>query len=115
MRGTEALGDITRVQNVVAVGPGGFGVGVLGEGAGDEETGAGEGIFTIGIRGGVEVGIMGGDRGVLAQGVLSVNCVSIGDGEVGVVVLEESRDILRGGGVGGEVGAFVIVVAVVGS
>ena len=62
----------------------------------------------------MEVCIVGCDGRVLAERVLRVDGVGVCGGELGIVVLEEDGDVLWGGGVDGEVGAFILVVAMVG-
>ena len=62
----------------------------------------------------MEVCVVCGDRRVLAEWILRVDGVRVCGREFWVVVLEEGGDVLWGGGVDGEVGAFVLVVAMVG-
>jgi len=65
VRGAETFGGVGGVEDGVAVGPGGFGCHVLSVAAGDEEAGAGEGGFAVGIGGGVEVCVVLWYRGIL--------------------------------------------------
>lgn len=85
----ETLGDVGGIDDVVAVGPGGFGFAVVGEATGDEEAGTVEGGFAVGVVGGVEVGVVCWHRRVLAQWILLVDSVGVGVGEFWVVVLHE--------------------------
>lgn len=65
---------------------------------------ADEGCFAVGEAGGGEPGSVGGQGGLLR--VAGQDGVGVVRGEMGVVVGEEGGDVLGGGGVGGEDGAF---------
>ena len=89
MRDTKTLCSVCGVDDVVAVGPGGFGVSILGEAARDKKARAVEGGFAIGVGGGVEVGVVCDNRGILAERILGVDGVGVCGGKLGIVVLEE--------------------------